>query len=214
MKYLQSALLGFTAVIIFFTYQSESKAQCPSGYSQTVRTMTVNGCAYSVTICYKCSILGNIYETYVVGFSQIQPDLCEQTWSFDQVLNYLTNTVNTHSFFISVLCPGVTFVPPCEDENVFSITHLDWLCWRVKRTMYGDQLHFVYEKCPEADAYCLRKVRYCRDNSGNIYTTYLQGPEIINGPIDCAIESSEIVIPAEFDVWSDCFIFHSFCNPS
>lgn len=126
MKKISSVLLSFIAVVCFVFCHYEAKTQCPTGYSQTVRTMTVNGCAYSVTICYKCSILGNIYETYVVGFSQIQPDLCEQTWNFDQVLNYLTNTVNTHSFFISVLCPGVTFVPPCDDEeNVFSITYRD-----------------------------------------------------------------------------------------
>lgn len=217
MKYLQSALLGFTAVIIFFSYQSESKAQCPTGYNIDNRYLIVNGCGYHVKICYKCSILGNIFEISVVSFTLIQPDLCTQTWTPQQVLDYINNQIRTTNFFMSVLClrDMITWAPPCDQdpESYLTIRFHEWICLHGKRTMYGDQLHYVYERCPESDAHCYYERKYCRNNNNELVLDQTYGPELRGGPIDCQTDFSEIVIPAEFDVWSDCFKYKTQCSP-
>jgi len=211
MKYLQSALLGFTAVIIFFSYQSESKAQCPTGWTNVKVPLTINGCQYELDLCVYCSPLGNINQTQILSITKL-PSIhnCIQTWTFQQVVNYVNSQIGTSSFYNSYLCPNMT-IPPCNDPNRITRKYYDWTCWRVKKIMYFGQEHIVYAPC-ENSAYCYKEVDICIFN-GIVRETVVSGPTLMNGPINCTLEGSDIPVPSNYDEWSDCYIYHTDCNP-
>lgn len=209
MKYLQSVLLGFTAVIIFFTYQSESKAQCPTGWTNVKVPLTINGCQYELDLCVYCSPIGNINQTQILSITKL-PSIpnCIQTWTFQQVVNYVNSQIGTSSFYYSYLCPNMG-IPPCA-EGVLTQEFYDPICWHVKKIMYFGQEHIVYAPC-ENSAYCYKKMESCYFN-GQLRTTTVSGPTL-KGTIDCTLEGAYITVPDNYDEWSDCYVYHTDCNP-
>ena len=53
---LNKVLLFVILLISFFGLNlEEGKAECPTGFTFTNMILNVNGCLYSVPVCYKCA---------------------------------------------------------------------------------------------------------------------------------------------------------------
>lgn len=213
MKKFNSALLGIIAAMIFLLNTQETNAQCPTGWTAVSINMTINGCPYKLDLCAYCSPLGNIRQTKIRSLTQIiTVPACVQSWTFQQVLNYVNAQIQTMSFYMQYLCPNYNY-PPCEPPSgVTSRTYNEPICWHVKKIMYFDEEHHIYAAC-DGSAYCETVKEYCIESGGGVRQTTVSGPTLRDGPISCTLEGSEITVPSSYDVWSDCYILHTGCNP-
>lgn len=213
MKKFNIALLGVLASIIFFYNARDTKAQCPPGWTAVTVTMTINNCPYKLDLCAYCSMLGNIHETQIRSITQIiTSPPCIQTWDFQQVLNYVNSQIQTMTFFSLYLCPNFNYPPCVPPSGVTARTYNEPICWHVKKVIYFGEEHHVYAMC-DGSAYCKTVKEYCVEPNGTVRETVVSGPTLENGPIGCTQKGSEITVPSSFDVWSDCYIFHTACNP-
>jgi len=212
MKKYNTALLGIIAVIMFAFNTVETQAQCPTGWTAVSVNMTINGCSYKLDLCAYCSPLGNTHQTQIRSITQIiTVPACVQTWTFQQVLNYVNSQIQTMSFYMLHLCPNYNYPPCVPPSGVTRRTYNEPVCWHVKKIIYFGTEHHVYAAC-DGSAYCETVKEYCVEPGGAVRETTFSGPTLVNGPITCTLEGAGITVPSSFDVWSDCYIFNTLCD--
>jgi len=105
------------SLLTFLTYHSKSDIahpHCPYGYDTEKITIPIHGCDYSVSLCLQCDYGVSTTDTSKVsllGFSK--DDTCSQTWSTQQIKDYIVNYISNPAFLHS-LCLQQGF-PPCSE---------------------------------------------------------------------------------------------------
>ncbi len=199
-------------VFLFVIGTFEMKASaCKTGFTPRTVNMTINGCLYEVNICVKCATGPAPAEIYLRDFSHIvlTPE-CEQTWTIQQVLDYISQQISTYNWINTYLCDFMT-APPCPNlSEKYKFYH--WVCWNIEKIYYSDQTHIIYRAC-DYDNYCEEEFRYCYDPilRTNVKTR-VSGPTLV-GSINCTLEGHEVEVPEYYNYPSDCFIYHTPCNP-
>jgi len=208
MKYF-SNILATTIVALFllsFGIKSEAVGQCPSGYSSKTLTMTIAGCPWEVLICYKCDFaVPSIVEIH--GMMPIPQTPACTAVPLQQALDYARGQLGNYDYVRNELCNILTVMPPCPGKSD-KITFNYFLCWKMKRILYFGEETIYYSICD--DAICKVEREYCHEAMNVNVTETIVG---IDGTPDCGLEEELVDLPSEFDVWSDCFIYHTPCNP-
>jgi hypothetical protein len=174
--------------------------------------MIINGCVYEVDICVKCALGPEPPEIYIRGFSNIilSPP-CTQTWSIQEVLNYITNQISTFTFIYTELCSPLYPIPPCPTLSV-THTYRHWVCWKKELIQVFGITKMYYSPC-DYDSWCEEEIQYCYDPIANVYQRHrTNGPTLI-GSISCTLEGSQVPDPEEIEEESECWIYHTPCNP-
>jgi hypothetical protein len=206
-------IIASQMIIFFFIVgTSELKASaCPNGFTPRTVQMNINGCTYEVNICVKCQTGIAPAEIQIRDFSHIvlSPE-CEQTWTIYQVLDYIANQLSTYSFIYAYLCTPLT-APPCPAQSDIHIFR-HWVCWNIEVVYYFGKYHIKHTPC-DYDNYCEERYKYCYDPIANQNVkTRVYGPALV-GSINCTLEASEVEIPDQIDQPTDCYIYHTPCNP-
>ena len=212
MKYFSNILATiFVALFLLsFGMKSEAVGQCPSGWSSTTVTMSVGSCNYDVQICYKCG-LAYPGEATIVGLTLLPSSPPCTPLPINTVIQQLYSQMSTYNFFLSNLCPYMSTVPPCpEGSEEVKIYHN--ICWKKKKIIYFGEETFYYTPC--SSDVCVETFKWC---------TELPSMNVIKIPIStvpnyttisCTLEGHEITEPVNVGDESECFIYHSLCNPS
>lgn len=205
-------ILPLLAIITLFTWDIEIKAQCNTGFTPVEVFMFVNGCEYQIDLCVKCSTGPVPYEAEIMiwGIKQkITEPNCIQSWSFQDVLTYINNHISTFDFIRSYLCINVT-APPCPGQSEVYTFHRP-LCMNIELISYFGDDYISYRPCGEN--FCIESYTYCFDvSTGNFIPTRIGDPTL-TGPVNCFTEANEIEVPEEYNQPTECFIYHSPCNP-
>ena len=200
----------FIVTVMFFEYDAYSQPQCPNGFSQSFVTLTVNGCDYTVEICYIC-YMNRPSEVHVFGFSKIDPN-CPQTWNINQVLAYIYSQVFT-PLFLNNLCglPG-----PCESGNELWYSLFYEICW--EKIWSGGRVWYL--PCNFQNCYCWELWKICWDPAlGQFVNIFVQGPGVSCPGYDPAINKcpnpeSSVQDPTPYDPGpTNCFYISSPCYP-
>jgi len=191
----------------------EAKAQCQTGYTPRTLNIEVNGCTYQVNVCVKCVTGPTPGEIKIRDITQIVTEpACEQEWSFQEVLNYINNHISTFDFMNTYLCLSIT-APPCPGQsNVYTFYH--WVCYNIELISYFGEDHIVYRPC-DYDNYCVESFTYCFQSippPGYFSKTRVSGPTMV-GSVNCTLEAWEVDIPDEYNTTTECYIYHTLCNP-
>jgi hypothetical protein len=202
--------------IAFLTYQSRANIapiHCSKiGYSSTSITLTINGCDYTVWICFQCDYGVSTADTnkvYLNGFTNIN-DSCPQTWSTQQIKDYIVNYISNPAYLHS-LCLQQGF-PPCSQPPA-EPTGLKYsvytpMCW-YKHTNLDETIDYI--PCPSTNTcyYCYYICIY-PINDVQVITTY-DGPfQVYDGP-PCM--TSEEPPNPPIGTSSPCFSLPTLCNP-
>ncbi|MBI5324013.1 MAG: hypothetical protein HZB41_01815 [Ignavibacteriae bacterium] len=139
-------MLSFTANV----YSNE----CPSGYAETFVQMSINGCDYSVHICYNCTPSPSEYSSIrVFGYAPLNPN-CSQAWTPDQIMQYIYGQVYTPAFFQN-LCSSI---PPCGQGGIY-VDYIYEKCWEMHN--HNGIIDFV--PCNLTNCYCYELWLFCWD---------------------------------------------------
>lgn len=196
----QKLLLVAILLISFFGMNLEEgngQPPCPAyvtGWTQNIVTFVVNGCAYRVYICYKCSPTSSApTEFSVAQIEPIDPN-CVQSWSDHKVYTAIYNL--GLSFVISTC----QILPCTSNINEGSyISSYQPLCW----TKLSDG---TLAACGEK--LCQMNYRVCRNGDGTITRTLI-GQSVVGSGTECTT-----VIGIYDNVpLGGCVRFIDFCNP-
>jgi hypothetical protein len=137
------------------SFATKVYSDCPPGYLSTVQIILVNGCQYSVHLCYKCPASPQeTGEIEVFGFEKVDPN-CNQTWDNNHVLQGIYDIVYSQAYLQS-WCINI---PPCNTGSYLWITFAYEKCWEKAY----DNGHIYYEPCHLQDCMCYVLVRICYD---------------------------------------------------
>ncbi len=198
-------------VIMLFAYFSntEAIAQCQPGYTLRTDTISVNGCNYAINMCVKCAVGPAPGDVILMEFIKLGAG-CLQTWNAQQVLTYINNHIKTSNYLLMHLC--LAPIPyPCPAQGP-EYTFRYWLCFNIEKISYFGEDHIVYRPC-DYDNWCEEKYTYCYNpQTQKIEGTRTSGPTMV-GSINCGLEAHMVPEPTEYDEPTECFIYHSPCNP-
>jgi hypothetical protein len=196
--------------LLIFSLSFEANAQCQTGFTPRTVNMNVNGCMYQVDICVKCPFTSGPTEVYIRSITQIpQHPPCTQSWTFQQVHDYINSQLQTSSFLDLYMCQTPYNPPPCPDQSD-PIIFRHWVCWNIELISYFGEDHIVYRPC-DYDNWCEEIFTVCK--SGNNYQwTRISGPTLI-GTVSCTLEGSSVPIPTQYNTPTSCYIYHTPCNP-
>lgn len=176
----------------------------------------VNNCFYHVEVCYYCNDNGGPRpsEISIIGFNKIFTT-CTQTWSFQQVCNYLYANICNYDFLYSHFCvePPPGSIPNCLDgasDQFIIIKH--WNCWR--QECYGEigNTHITFRPC-NTDSYCEETRRWCWEEEGIGGTRYMSSSTFVQrGSFSCPVEAENVTPPSVPGQVSDCFRYRAGCN--
>lgn len=200
------------AITAFFVFQGQAIAQCPDGYTPRTVYMTINGCPYQVDLCVSCSVGPVPSSVSVIGLLQIpQTPPCVQTWTFQQVLQEVESQVSTWDYMYTYLCDPMT-APPCPNQAYNSMNH--WVCWKIQCIEYLGEITLYYVAC-DYDNYCEETYSWCwqADEHGGHYVRTSYEHHMV-GSINCTLEGWQIHVPTVPGTESECYIYHTPCNPT
>ena len=199
--------LGVTLFLMSVGMKSEAEAQCKSGYTYKKVTMTIGGCPWEIEICYKC---GLTYpgEVYLIGATPIKNPPCVAV-TLQEALDYAYGQLGNYDYIINILCTNTPYlVPPCPTQSQKLILNYNY-CWKMKKIMYHgvETIRFL----PCGTGYCTEEITFCFDvlTQSIIKTTY----SFMTEPPYCSLEENEVEIPDNVGDESNCFLYHSPCNP-
>jgi hypothetical protein len=206
-------MLPVIAILTLFSWGIDANAQCMTGFTPMSITIEVNGCDYQVNLCVKCYLgsgpsAGEIMIRDITQILSFPP--CVQEWQFQYVLNYINNHISTYDFIQSNLCFSVN-APPCPEQSEV-YTFYRPLCLNIERISHLGIDHIVYTPCD--DNTCIESFTYCFQAfppPATIIKTRTDGPTM-TGPVNCFMEAT-IDIPDEYNQPTECYIYHSPCNP-
>lgn len=200
-----SILIGIIISIIF-SYQLNSQSLCPTGYSSTTKTYTINGCDFQAEFCYNCPT-SHPFHIRVTGFTKLDP-LCNPSPSITsgEILQELTDLISKDYQTINSLCTNGQ-IPPCDpliDPYVIEVG--ENLCWKKEALPNGT---IEYWACNWFSAYCYTQWHLCFDSQGKLQRTLYIGPMWSGDPNDCPdAEPSDPPIGQE----TGCFYINTRCN--
>jgi hypothetical protein len=152
----------------------QSEAQCPTGFSSTIRTITISGCQYTVEFCYKCDPTQNKQEIYIKGFTKVDPN-CSNGLNNRDVLIQLNGWLQIANN-IKTICLNIL---PCE-EGVLEVTIYEPVCW--KYIKQGSEL-WLRSDTGCGDAFCFQVFEFCYDSVLDEYRkTSTLGPNLAGTP--------------------------------
>ncbi len=200
-------LLLVSSLLFLFLSGYQAKA-CNQGYAQTTITLSILGCDYDVTICYKCGVS---YPGDIILSSYVKkptppcshpPGTTPQA-IFDEIIKQLSDGPS-----IFILCPSP--IPPCSvnPSLYFTYTVTVPVCWQ----KYNDNGNMVFQVCSTSTAECQQTVRVCRSPDGKINKTF--GPWTPIGQPNCPDLEVDVDDPTNSGDTSGCFHFVNVCyNP-
>ena len=203
-------LVIIISMFLLTSLSLKSQSPCPTGWSQQTYTLTINGCDYSVTICYKCSTGGGQIKLWT--WQQVDPN-CIQTWDETEVLNNTGGIWDqiTDPMFLTYDIPCGT-CGPCDLGQGFTWDEEFQICW--EKMWIDGRVWWVH--CDLSDCFCLESYSLCWDN-GTYVKTLVFGPEIECGlghEYESVCPNSYIPPdPTENNPISPCFSIPTPCNP-
>lgn len=203
--------LGATLFLLIVGIKSEVKAQ-PCTIMKD--TLTISGCQYEFQICVYC---GLSYPGYVTigAYRKLNPN-CVNSLTPNQVLQQALTQLNTADALWLEFCQPL--IPPCDGDERVTVEWRISFCWYAKlvNIIYpippGISIVYDYVYLPcNSDDYCSVVYTYCRDEHGVLqHTVDHYSP---TGYPKCTLEGSQVVLPTNIGDDSDCYIYHSPCNP-
>ena len=174
------------------------------------KVLIVDNCPFIVDLCVKCSIGPDPSELYVFDFYKEPGSPCSTTLTAEQILLQIESQVMTYDFINTYLCFQID-APPCPKQSQ-KITFHHWLCWHMEGIEYFGDFYVYYSPC-DYENECKESFTFCYDAEHNkIVRTRTSGPTLI-GNINCAKEGYEVQKPTKPGEISECYIYHTPCNP-
>ncbi len=199
------SLIIVIGIITMFNLNSNLSAQCPSGSTHHVDTLTVGGCDYIIDMCVNCTVT----HPGTVTFNSITPidSSCVSSLTPEQqIKQVMTQTENWAYMYFGVCASGA---PPCDVEE----KRIDFnypICWVVVYDSVN-QRNWYYS-CD--DAYCRVTYDICMEMPGMTLKKTLISATQVNFPPSClGTEGSDINFPTTHNGESECFTLHTLCNP-
>lgn len=213
---MKKSIVVFILFVIAFVanpYQNKAFSQCDVGFTPRTVTIFVNGCVYEVYLCVKCASISTgplPTEVKIMGYDKLDLPYCIQTWDDEQVKSYIFNTCKTFSFIITNLCtnPLPEGIPNCPQKSEV-IRFWTFPCWFMEKVNYLGEDKIQYRSC-DYDTYCYQEISYCYDNGQIVQTIEVQQ---MVGTVSCTLEAFEVDVPTEYDTPTECYIYHTQCNP-
>ena len=201
--------LGVTLFLLTVGMKTEAKSQpCTS----MLDTLIMDGCPYQVEICVYC---GLTYPGYVeIGHIEPLDPNCINTLNQTELIQRAFTQLNTPDALWLEFCQPD--LPPCSGTERKLVNWRSPYCWDAKLLFiipkpYPDPPRYEYYMKPcDNENYCTVQYSYCKDALGVIH--YEVNTNFPTGVIDCE-ESDEVLMPHVIGNTSDCFIFHTPCNP-
>lgn len=221
-KQLINYALTFAVLMSLFAFGTvETKAQCALGFTPQSVNMNIGGCLYKVDFCVKCNTYtGQGSEVSILSITLIpQVPVCTPSIPYSQIVDYAYSQMQAPSFFHTVACPLVPPSPPCDGpEDPRVVTYTSNLCWEAEViSYYGDNtLYFT----PCSDDVCIETYEICVNSNGEYVKTLIAG-RVPTTP-SCTFEYDApppAIVPDFPDITdpvgtkSECYIYHSNCNP-
>jgi hypothetical protein len=181
----------------------EGKGQCPTGFTFTNMTITINGCAYNVPVCYKCAptaLDAAIIEPIIVA-TQIDPN-CNQTWDMAQVIAAI-NVAVRERIYLSQLCE----VRPCNQPPKSKMLFRQYACWEYRRDTNGN-LHL--QACTN-NAICETEYEVCFDGTDFVWSVLTANWYNSSEPT-CIFPTIPVWPPTPTNSSSGCFRMPSPCD--
>ena len=206
--------LIFMIVIALSFIATIAYSQCPPDYTPRKVEILINGCPYDVELCVKCSVLGYLPDCVAVSGFIKKPTspVCttDVGLSAQQKLAYIESQVENPDFWNTWLCSPVVPPPPCPSQSD-PITILHFYCWKMVGVIYFGEFGIHYQVC-NTDAWCEETITWCYDPIANEYQRTTSGPTNV-GTKSCSLEGWQVTVPTEEDEESECYIYHTPCNP-
>ena len=197
--------LGVTVFLMIVGKKSEVKAQCLAGFTYKKDTLMIGGCPWEIELCFKCGLSypGEVKVNSATPIPQFPP--CTPV-TLQQALDYAYSQLANYDYIINKLCKTYPSIPPCPQQSQAIRIHHNY-CWKMTRIIYHGQETIRFTACPSDG--CYEDVTFCHDgtNINRISTGYMTGPPT------CGLEESMATVPTVVGQSSDCFIYHSPCNP-
>ncbi|MFY8161801.1 MAG: hypothetical protein ACOVNU_10765 [Candidatus Kapaibacteriota bacterium] len=196
-------LFAILLISLFGFNLNKSEAQCPTGWSFQNFIININGCNYSVNVCYKCAptALDATEFDILSPLDPINPS-CTQTWTEDQVINYAYNQVRQRIYLTS-LCEA----RPCDQTPKSRIKFVQYACWEYYRDSNGN-LHL--QACVN-DAKCEVEYEVCNNGSALEWTIFSTNWVASTTPT-CSYPNSTIPIPQDNNTSSGCYRISTPCD--
>jgi hypothetical protein len=208
MKTIKLLLVSGLLFLFLSGYQTNA---CPDPtYTQTTIPLTILGCDYDVTICYKCGAAspGDLtISSFVKRFSN-PPCVHPQGTTYQQIMDEILRQLIDGRYILQ-FCPSP--IPPCtvNPSLYFKYTITVPICWQ----KYNDNGNMIYQICSTSSAECQITISVCRDPiTGKIYSTPVAWVPL-NFPPNCADLEGDVEDPTSGNT-SNCFHIVNNCyNP-
>jgi hypothetical protein len=168
--------------------------------------MMIGGCPWEIEICYKC---GLTYpgEVYILGVSPIPqfPTPCIAVTG-QEALDYAYSQLANYDYIRNEICQMLPAMPPCPQQSQ-TIRVYHSFCWKMTKIIYFGHETIRFSTC-EGNS-CIEDITYCH----NGLTIVKSSTGYMTGPPDCALEEYMVTVPTVVGQSSDCFIYHTPCNP-
>lgn len=199
--------LGVTLFLLTVGMKSEAEAQCKQGFTYKKDTMMIAGCPWVVEICFKCG-LSYPGEVELIGLHPIPQSPPCVVVPLQQAAAYAYGQLANPSYIYNILCPHLPAIPPCPFQSQKLIISYQ-LCWKMKKIFYfGEE---IYQFLPCGTGSCKEEITFCY-NAGTL-TFEKVSNLFLEVPPDCSLEEDEIDLPVNVGDESNCFLYHSPCNP-
>ena len=140
--------------------EGKGKAPCETGFTFTNMIINVNGCLYSVPVCYKCSPTALTATIVKLGAGPITPldTNCTQTWDYEFIFADIMQQVRNR-IYLSELCE----VKPCILNPKVRMLFVVYSCW--------EKLSNQSIVACTSDAYCETLYEACNNGSTIVWNT-------------------------------------------
>lgn len=167
--------------------------------------VTIGSCTYNVEVCYSCSVTvpGSITVGAIWYLDSMQQNCIPVSQLFDNIYAYVISP----EFIFNYLCPN-TEPNPCEknkDPHSYQYVDVNWYyCWKTVLILEPDNNEYRYFNACDDNAVCTYRLYYCKDENGQ-FQHFLDGFDGPIGEVNCDKTYSEITIPTQYGVYSECF---------
>ncbi len=203
-------ILFLSIFMLIASSNFELKSQvCPTGFTPKFKILNINGCDYEVEICYKCDVTGPYNSLRVVGITKLVP-ACVQTWSIDQITNYIWDYLLSKDFIDELFDECDNLIPPCDVPFTvdYYIERIEDICWYKKNV--GGLIH--YYPCYSGQVYCQTIWKICRLPNNEYRKDLYYGPSV-SGNINTVCPSSTVPADPALNQQTDCFNIPTLCSP-
>jgi hypothetical protein len=155
------SILCFILFLVGIASTITAKSSCEVGYSQFTVPISVGGCYYHITLCYKCETTTQLMILKIDSYHKIS-STCIPKYSdgtpmpeYD-ILNKIEKSILSSSVLL-LLCPA-TVIKPCIEVPHMNFQFEHNICWYKKRDIDFPGVIF-YEHCDYP--YCIETYKWC-----------------------------------------------------